>query len=327
MVKEKVAVTGASGHIGFHVASQLLQLNYHVVLLVRKENLNIIQLKGSGAQVIIVDLKDPKSYQDQLESIEVLFHLASENTTDIENEESILDNTFGLTKTVIDTALNKHVKTIIYTSSVVVLGRSKNPTILIDESFKADRLESPYVKGKILAERYCDQLIQDKEVDIRRIYPSWVVGSNNLKITPPHKTIKNYLQKGQWFYFDGGISVACVQTVAKAHIDAWLKGNPNEKYITAGNNVSFKSFYCTLAKSTGYIKPFFYVPKWLIYFASLAGKFLFGNRIPIQPEYVKAVIGNYSWYSSQKAIKELGYKIPKLDVILNAALIEIKKNK
>ncbi len=327
MANKTVVITGASGHIGFHIASQLLELGYKVILLIRTENQNIIKLKESNAQVVVVDLLKPESYQSQFEDIEALFHIASVNTTDVKNEETILENTYGLTKAVIDTALQKKVKTIIYTSSVVVLGRSKDPEILINENCKTTSFESPYVKGKFLAEEYCDKIIKEKQVDIRRIYPSWVIGKNNIKDTPPHKILINYLQNGQWFYFSGGISIACVKAVAEAHINAWLKGNPNDKYITAGNNVTFKSFYNVLAKSTGYIKPFIYVPKWIIYFAALAGDVFLKNKIKISPEYVKSVIGNYSWYSSEKAIKQLGYTIPKLDTILNAALAEIKENK
>lgn len=327
---KRALVTGTSGHIGFHVAAQLLKLGHEVVLLIRTENKNIEQLKNSGAQIQVVNLQNPETYQDQLEHIDVLFHIASGNTTSAKNEEQIVENTYKLTRTVIDTALAKNVKTIVYTSSVVVLGRSKSPNVLIDESSKNDRantvFESPYVKGKFLAEEYCDQLIREKQVDIRRIYPSWVLGNHNLKVTPPQQMIKDYFKNGQWFYFNGGISVASVKSVAKAHIDAWLKGRPNEKYITAGNNISFKTFYNTLAKCTGYVKPFIYLPKPLIYFVSLFVKKFFKNRDIVSPKYVSAVIGHYSWYSSEKAVRELGYVVPKLETILNVALAEARGN-
>lgn len=352
MLKKSVVITGASGHIGFHVALQLLELGHLVILLIRTENQNIIQLKDLGAQVLVVNLHNPESYFSYLEDVDALFHIASENTTDTKEENKILDNTFKLTKTVIDTAILKNVKTIIYTSSVVVLGRSKNPEVLINktsanirkpknsfqesnieskkqtdfiDNYKDVYFESPYVKGKFLADEYCNKLILETSVDIRRIYPSWVIGSNNLKITPPLKIIKDYLKNGQWFYFSGGISVACVREVAKAHVNAWLVGNPNEKYITAGNNITFKNFYTALAESTGYTKPFLYVPKWIIYVLFLAGKKVFKNKITVSPEYVQSVIGHYSWYSSEKAIKHLGYTIPKLDVMFNNVLKELQE--
>ncbi|MGZ4117958.1 MAG: hypothetical protein ACXVPY_10770, partial [Bacteroidia bacterium] len=144
-------------------------------------------------------------------------------------------------------------------------------------------------------------------------------------MTPPHKIIKNYLQKGQSFYFGGGISVAEVEEVAKAHVNAWIKGKPNEKYVVAGNNISFYDFYSALAKESGKKPPSVFIPKWLIYFGAVGAKLVLGKKSPVDPNYVKTVIGNYSWYNSEKAIRELGYTIPKLDSILKNAIIDAEK--
>ncbi len=40
--------------------------------------------------------------------------------------------------------------------------------------------------------------------DIRVLYPSWVVGPDDPKCTPPHKLILDYVRKGQAFAFEGG---------------------------------------------------------------------------------------------------------------------------
>ena len=324
-MQKRVVVPGASGHIGYHVALQLLQLGFDTTLLIRKENKNIFELKNKGAKIHIANLLSPNSYESILENCDALFHIASENTTDTSDEKRVIENTFELSKIVIDTAITKNVKTIIYTSSVVVLGRSSNASILINENNKASYLESPYVKGKFLAEEYCDKLIQENKVDIRRLYPSWVVGDNDLKLTPPHKIIKDYFQKGQKFYFSGGISVASVNEVAKAHIDAWLIGTPNEKYVVAGNNISFKEFYSALSKYCGHKAPSIFLPKGFIYLGAIAAKIIFGKKSPVDPKYIKTVIGNFSWYDSEKAKKELKYSIPAIDKILSEAVIDAQK--
>lgn len=326
-MERRIVVTGASGHIGYHIGFQLLELGYPVTLLIRKENVNTIRLASLGAGIHLVDFKIPNTFISILEQAQVLFHVAAENTVDTTDEGRVLENTFELTRSVIDTAIKGGVKKIIYTSSVVVLGRSSSPSILITENDKTTNLESPYVKGKYLAEQYVDEVVEKKQVDIRRLYPSWVVGSNDAKLTPPGKTIDRFCKRGQSFYFDGGISVACVKSVARAHIDAWLIGKPNEKYIVAGNNISFKDFYSTLSKFTNHKAPFIYVPKSVILFGSVAGKFLFGNKIPIHPNYVKTVIGKYSWYNSEKAIRELNYKIPEVETILGDAIINVQQKR
>lgn len=324
-MQKRVIVTGASGHIGYHVALQLIEKGFDTTLLIRKENQNIVNLKNKGAKIHIANLLSPTSYESVFENCDALFHLASENTTDTSDEKRVIQNTLELSETVIDTAISKNVKTIIYTSSVVVLGRSSNPKILINENNKTGYQESPYVKGKFLAEEYCDKLIKENKADIRRLYPSWVVGNNDINLTPPHKIIKDYFQKGQKFYFSGGISIASVEEVAKAHVNAWLLGKPNGKYVLAGNNISFKEFYTSLSKYCGHKPPSIFVPKFIIYLAAVAAKILLGKKSPVDPKYIQTVIGNYSWYDSQKAIKEINYSIPSVDAIISNAVIDIQK--
>ena len=45
----KAIVTGAAGHIGYHVTKVLLAKHYDVHLLVRSINTNIIELQDAGA--------------------------------------------------------------------------------------------------------------------------------------------------------------------------------------------------------------------------------------------------------------------------------------
>ena len=324
-MSKKVVVTGASGHIGYHVANILVQSGYDVYLLIRKENQNIADLKQRGAKIIHADLFQPASYEQVFENTDALFHLAAENTTETFDEKRVIENTFELTKKVLDTAILKNVKSIVYTSSVVVLGRSPDPAILLNENNYVTSPESPYVKGKLLAERYVDDLIKNSSVDIRRLYPSWVVGKNDCKLTPPHKLILDSVKKGQRFYFKGGISVAAVEEVAKAHVNAWLIGKPNEKYVVAGDNISFKEFYSLLAEYSGHQAPTILMPKWFVYCAAVALKVLLGKKNPVDPKYIQSVIGNYSWYTSQKAVSELNYSTPPAPVILKEAVSDARK--
>lgn len=322
-MKEKVVVTGASGNIGFHVAKYLCDLGLDVHLLIRRSNSNIELLKTYGAVVHKADLQNPSSYRNLMENSSALFHLAAENTTDTSDESRIIQNTLTLTRNVITTAVESGVKTIIYTSSVVVLGRSRDPNILITEADKNNFPESPYVKGKILAEEFCETKINDGH-DIRRVYPSWVVGSHNAKLTPPHVIIRNAVLNGQPFYFDGGISIADVREVAKGHVNALLKGKPQGQYLLGGVNTTFLELYSQLAAINRRQKPILKIPKWMIYLGSAIAKIILGKRSPIDPQYVRSIIGNYSWYDSSTAINELGYSIPPLKTTLTEGVKEVQ---
>ena len=327
-MEKKAIVTGASGHIGYNVANQLINRGYTVTLLFRTENINIRKLEKAGAELIKCNLFEPDSYKTFLSGKDVVFHLAAENTTSKANPDSVIRNSVELTKVFLDTCIECNIPKIIYTSSVVVLGRSNSKSKLLNEKNRTDYFESPYVEGKYKAEEYVEKLIEEKNADIRRIYPSWVVGPNDPNLTPPHKIIKDYVAKGQFFYFSGGISIVEVEALANAHIDAYEKGTEKGAYIVSGENITFKDFYNLLAKYTKHGKPWLRIPKWVIVSGARFFKWvfkIFGMEPIIEPSYAKKVFGNYSWYSPQKAIDELGYNLVPVSEIIRDAVEEAQK--
>jgi dihydroflavonol-4-reductase len=327
-VAQKVIVTGASGHIGFHVARLLLDDGYQVILLSRKENINTRQLAIKGATLVLCDLNRPDTYAEILKGAACVFHLAAENTTRTDRKEQVIENTLGLTKAFLDTVYASQVPVTVYTSSVVVLGRSSDPSRIFNENDRATYFESPYVEGKARADHYCEQLIRDKGMDIRRIYPSWVVGPGDSRLTPPHKIIGDYVAKGQMFYFNGGISIADVEEVAIAHIRAFEVGQKASSYVTAGENITFLKFYQLLAELTGRKDPVVNIPKWFIVMGAYATKPLFkaaGMQPIIDPGYARAVFGNFSWYNSTLAEKELEYKVKPASDILEQAVMDARR--
>jgi dihydroflavonol-4-reductase len=324
----KVVVTGASGHIGYNVAVVLLERGHEVHLLVRRANMNITALQLKGAKVYSCDLFDPASYNAILENTDAFFHLAAENTTSVKDRARIVKNTFELTRVVLNTAISAHVKTIIYTSSVVVLGRSPDAGKLIDESSVNSAPESPYVEGKLQAENYISKLVNEQDADIRRVYPVWVAGPGDPKLTPPHKVMKDFLEKGMKFYFEGGISLAHVKDIARGHVNAWELGKKNEKYILGGENIRFRDLYKMLSQHSSHRPPSLKLPKWFIKIAAYAGSLafkLFGKEFPISPSYVEAVVGNYSWYDPGKAIREIDYSITPAATTIKESVIDIRR--
>lgn len=320
---QKIIVTGAAGHIGYNVSKILLQKNYDVHLLVRTINVNVIELENLGAKIHICNLFDVDTYKTVITNADCLFHLAAENTTSMQHAARVVENSDKLTQTVLKACLDFNVKTVIYTSSVVVIGRSADSNKPLNENDKTGFAESPYVQGKLLAEQFVEHFIAENNYDVRRVYPVWTIGAGDPKLTPPHKVIKDFLEKGTPVYFDGGICIAAVEEIAKGHVAAYEKGKPKENYILGGENITFKEFYKILSDNSRQKMPFLKMPKFAIYLASWilskASKLL-GKEFPISPEYVTSVVGNFSWYDCSKAKNELGYQTKPADEILQHAI-------
>jgi len=223
---QKIIVTGAAGHIGYNVSKILLQKNYDVHLLVRTINVNVIELENLGAKIHICNLFDVDTYKTVITNADCLFHLAAENTTSMQHAARVVENSDKLTQTVLKACLDFNVKTVIYTSSVVVIGRSADSNKPLNENDKTGFAESPYVQGKLLAEQFVEHFIAENNYDVRRVYPVWTIGAGDPKLTPPHKVIKDFLEKGTPVYFDGGICIAAVEEIAKGHVAAYEKGKP-----------------------------------------------------------------------------------------------------
>jgi len=324
----KAIVTGAAGHIGYHVTKVLLEKHYDLHLLVRSINTNIIELQEAGAKVYPCNLFETDSYAAIIQDADVLFHLAAENTTSMSNASRVLENTDKLTQTVLQACHENAVKTVIYTSSVVVIGRSPDVNRPLMEKDVNPFAESPYVLGKMQAEKFVANFIQQHNYDIRRVYPSWAVGGNDPKLTPPHKVIKDFLEKGAPVYFDGGISIAAVEEIAKGHVLAYEKGKFGETYILSGENITFKKLYELLVANSRQKMPLLKLPKFAIVLASWIFTNIFkllGKEFPISPEYAKAVVGSFSWYDCSKAKNELGYQTQPVEEILKNAVTDANR--
>lgn len=322
----KIVVTGSSGHIGYHVAKLLLEHGYDVHLLLRRPNVLTNRLQRRGATVHLVDLQHVDTYASLLAGAEGLFHLAASNTTSQAAAAETKLSTVGLTEAVIGSAIASKIPKIVYTSSVVVLGRSADSNRLIDEKDRTATAESPYVRGKLEAEDFC-RAQNDAGADIRILYPSWVVGPDDPKCTPPHKLVLDFAAKGQRFYFTGGISIAHVEDIAAAHVAAFERGAPRGRYVLGGANIEFREFYNLLARFTGQKSPGWGMPKAIMLAlarVAKAGFTLLGLEPPIDPKYVDAIVGNYSWFDSSKAVRELGYELRTPEELLKEAALHAR---
>lgn len=330
----KVVVTGASGHLGFHVARECLARGYETRILARSLNVNVAELQYLGAQLTLCDLLSPATYRPAFVGAHCLFHVAAENTTSVRHRDRTLRHTVNLAEVVLTAALEAGVPVLIVTSSVVALGRSDRPERIIDENSPPETgrgaagFESPYVEGKTLTEELCERLIRERGADVRRLYPSWLVGPGDLKGTPPHRVVADYVARGQRVWFDGGISVASVLEAAKAHVRDFDLGRPGDRYILAGENVTFQQFFTLLAEVTGRKPPAVKLARSVVLAASRVGTALFkcfGREFPVTPGYARAVLGRYSWYSSARAERELGYRVIPARELLAEAVLETRR--
>jgi dihydroflavonol-4-reductase len=119
----------------------------------------------------------------------------------------------------------------------------------------------------------------------------------------------------------GGITLCDVRDVAAAHVAALTRGKPGARYILGGPQLTFDQFVRELAAATGGRPARGALPAALLRAGALplvlAEKL--GLPLPYSPLYLPYLL-TQSYYSSERAIAELGYRTrPAAETIGEAA--------
>jgi nucleoside-diphosphate-sugar epimerase len=118
------------------------------------------------------------------------------------------------------------------------------------------------------------------------------------------------------------ICMAFIEDVVRGHVLAMEKGRSGERYILGGTNISYYHFFDrlrTLSRNHARILP---VPKAVVKACAHLQEWnhrLTGAAVRFDAKSVNHLYSNYT-FSSDKAIRELGYSITPLDDALEATI-------
>lgn len=266
-MSDLVFITGATGHIGFHVLTKTLEAGYAVRAAVRSEAkakalLSAPELKDEPTEklstVIVPDLLAPGAYDEALQGgvkyvIHVASPLSSDSITSDQFESHLVQPAVRGTLGILESAKKAGtVRRIVITSSVVALRRGSDfikevPDVLSAES----RIPTPSVEGlsstfeayaasKATAFNESEAWIKREkpEFDVVNICPSFVMGREGLNATAQsltsHGTNRLILGQALGAQLPGPIGNASVHVddVAQAHVAALdVKVPGNSKFI------------------------------------------------------------------------------------------------
>jgi UDP-glucose 4-epimerase len=149
----RALVTGGAGFIGHHLARALLDRGIHVTVLDdlsmgRRENV------PPEARFILGDVRDPKSVDDALEEVDVVFHEAAIVSIRASVEGFVRDADVNLmgTLNLLQRMAPRRIRKAVLASSMAVYADSSTATPLREDA--PVRPLSPYGVAKLAAEQY-----------------------------------------------------------------------------------------------------------------------------------------------------------------------------
>jgi len=170
----RIMLTGSSGTIGTRLFEKLLQLNYDVIGLDRKENR---WNKSLNKRTIKINLLKQNNLIKLPKDIDLIIHLAANARVYelVTNPELALEN-MVTTFNVLEFARKNKINKIIFSSSREIYGNSIDENSMAEDKVKIESCESPYSASKISAEALVHAYKKVYEVDFVIIRFSNVYG-------------------------------------------------------------------------------------------------------------------------------------------------------
>lgn len=257
---QRALVTGGCGFLGSAIVRKLIERGARVrVLAVPGEPRD--NLAGVDAEVLEGDVRNVEDAKRAVDGMDTVFHAAAIYKDWAPDPWPMYDVNLRGTFQMIEAARRAGVERVIYTASIVSLGRPPVGT-LGDEAtpYEAWELDFPYSRSKLLS-REIAEYFAAWDVDVRVVCPGIVLGPNDIRPTPSGGLILGSLKTpGPAVAFAGGASYVDVRDAAEVHVLAAEKGQKGERYIATAHNLDNEALIRAIDRVTGRKRPMMKLP-------------------------------------------------------------------
>lgn len=313
----KCLVTGGTGLLGLNLVRQLVAEGWDVSVLSRGEA-NRKWLSDLPVRFFQGDVAG--SVDAAMAGQDVVFHVAGDTGFWKKRYPAQWRTNVDGTVNVIEAARKAGVRRVVHTSTVDALGF--DPKGVADENwadFNLGRFGYHYAISKREAERRALALNGDG-IEVVAIQPASMIGPYD--VTLQYGRLFAELRDGKVPAIPGG--GACfndVRAVAEAHVAAADRGRAGERYICAGEFISYRRLFESIARRVSVRAPRLVAPGWALigygWLAEAAAGFT-GKAPDLNPGMAYYMSRN-PVYSSGKAVAELGYRIVPFEESLDEA--------
>lgn len=254
-------ITGGSGLLGARLIFDLLQEGQDVRALLRKgsstesvENIfRFLSEEGdelfSKIEWVEGDILNVPSLLEAMKGCKRVYHLAGFVSFHKKDIDLLMEINATGTANVVNAALENSVEKFCHISSTAALGRSRPGEELNEKSvWKNSPLNSSYSISKYSAEK---EVWRGREegLEVVIINPSVIAGPGDYKKSST--TVFNRVWKGLPFYPKGTNGFVGVKDVSNACITLMESKIKNKRFVLNTNNLTYKSFFTSVAKSIG----------------------------------------------------------------------------
>ena len=316
-------VTGASGFLGWHVASVLIKRGYRVRALCRPTS----EIRELEVERVTGDLRDRNSLEGAVADCQLVFHVAADYRLWSRNPQELYASNAEGTRHLLDAAEKAGVERVVYTSTVGCIGMPKDREGDEETPVSVDDMTGHYKRSKWLAEQVALEKAK-AGLPVIIVNPTAPVGDHDWKPTPTGKIIVDFLRNQLPAFVDTGLNLVDVRDTALGHVLAAEHGNPGERYILGCENITLKEILRRLGTLAGKPAPRMQVPHAVAYAAGLVstGWANLTGKPPMAPLEAVRMARKKMFVSTAKARRELFFQPGPVDGALDRAIHWFRAN-
>ena len=304
----RIAVTGASGHVGANLVRTLLERGDQVIACVHRDER---ALSGLDVERRPFDLADAASVSSAIRGAEAVFHLAAAiSIRGGKSDEARLQatNVEGVRRVV--AACREHgVGRLVHFSSIHAI-RGDDPNRVVDETAPAaiDADCASYDRSKAMGERTVMDAVADG-LDAVVVNPTSIIGPHDYGPSAQGGALLAMVRRPWLPSVQAGYDWVDARDVVQGALLALGKGRRGERYILGNGRLTFQEIAMHIRRASGRPMSRLALPLWMAWggvpFASLYSRVM-GRRQLLTGESL-SILTRHLAVSSHKARRELGY--------------------
>ncbi|MBN1928209.1 MAG: SDR family oxidoreductase [Chlorobiaceae bacterium] len=326
-----ILITGATGYIGSRLLRDLIGrfgdgVRCRVAL---REASDASFLKGLPVEIVRADLHDPIAVGEAIRGMETVFHCAGMIAFTKSFRLRLHDTNVLGTRHVVDACLEHGVRRMVMTSSIAAVGSDtvdgRVPESNEHSAFAEWQRHNVYMESKHLAELECRRGVAEG-LDVVTVNPGVVIGRNpepGMPGSSSNEVMRLIYEGRQPFCPEGSTGFVDVRDVSDALLAAWQKGQPAERYIIVGENLSFRELFSRIAALPGSRTRKPVMVKGLAGAVAGAGGELF-SLLTGRPSFVSTEsirqASRLARFSNRRSVQELGISYRPFDETLRSAV-------
>lgn len=317
----KILLFGATGYIGNNLLRYLNKLNKYSIFIFCRPTSSLKNLEACTYEEFRGDLLDPEALAAAVKNCSGIINLAAETSLLAKHKQRRESINIRFVELLVDAILRQNPQArLVHCSSVGAISLSRKPQIL-DEKCPFNGVDIHYFLTKKKAEDIIYRGVA-KGLNAVIVNPGTVIGGYGMRGVQLDMAVKSASGKLK-YYPPGGTCFSFVEDVIRGIHLAYEHGNVGERYILGGHNLLFKEYFENLAGLANKDSPQIQLPGALL---PLSGRLL--ELAGLSPGRDSALLSIcYGYYSSEKAIRELGYEITPLDFGLRKIIQQITISK